>query len=95
MSSPETHVRQYASGPGAPVQTVFASQEVILAAGAVHSPQLLQLSGIGPSGILNSFGIPVLEDLPGVGSNLQDHPMIHLNYSCKSSQSCSTAWRLT
>jgi len=95
MASPETDVRQYASGPGAPVQTVIASQEVIVAAGAVHSPQLLQLSGIGPSGILESFGIPVLKDLPGVGSNLQDHPMIHLNYSCKSSQSCSTEWRLT
>lgn len=50
-----------------------AAREVILAAGAIQSPQLLQLSGIGPAAVLRSHGIPVLVDAPGVGANLQDH----------------------
>ena len=50
-----------------------ARREVILAAGAVHSPQLLMLSGIGPGPALQALGIPVAEDLPSVGGNLQDH----------------------
>lgn len=62
----------YASGPEAPRQTVFAAQEVILAAGAIHSPHLLQLSGIGPSALLESLNISVVQDSIGVGNNLQD-----------------------
>ena len=50
-----------------------ADREVILSAGAVQSPQLLQLSGIGPAALLREHGIPVAVDLPGVGENLQDH----------------------
>jgi len=50
-----------------------AEREVILAAGALQSPQLLQLSGIGPAGLLQRHGIGVVADLPGVGENLQDH----------------------
>ena len=50
-----------------------AEREVILAAGALQSPQLLQLSGIGPADLLRRHGIAVLADLPGVGENLQDH----------------------
>lgn len=53
--------------------SVNASREVILSAGAFNTPQLLKLSGIGPADELNSFSIPVLVDLPGVGTNLQDH----------------------
>ena len=52
---------------------VRAVREVLLAAGAVGSPHLLQLSGIGPAMLLGSLGIPVVHDLPGVGENLQDH----------------------
>lgn len=51
---------------------VFASREVILAGGAYNTPQLLKLSGVGPREELESFGIPVRVDLPGVGTNMQD-----------------------
>jgi choline dehydrogenase len=57
-------------------ETARAEAEVILAAGAVGSPQLLMLSGIGPAGHLRSLGIPVLVDSPGVGGNLSDHPVV-------------------
>ncbi|MCC6472927.1 MAG: GMC family oxidoreductase N-terminal domain-containing protein [Burkholderiales bacterium] len=53
--------------------TVVARREVLLCAGAVNSPQLLQLSGIGPAAHLRSIGVEVLADAPGVGSNLCDH----------------------
>jgi 5-(hydroxymethyl)furfural/furfural oxidase len=59
------------------VQT-FTAREVILAAGAVHSPSMLMRSGIGPAAQLQSLGIRVIEDLPGVGDNLRDHPGIGL-----------------
>ncbi|KAI3393293.1 hypothetical protein diail_4475 [Diaporthe ilicicola] len=51
---------------------VFANKEVIVAAGAFNTPQLLKLSGVGPAAELESFGIPVVKDLPGVGGNMQD-----------------------
>ena len=54
-------------------QQVRANREVILSGGAINSPQLLQLSGIGPAGLLGELGIPVVHDLPGVGENLRDH----------------------
>jgi len=56
-------------------EEVSANHEVIVCGGAINSPHLLMLSGIGPADHLRSAGIPVLEDLPGVGQNLQDHPM--------------------
>ena len=55
---------------------VTATREVILSAGSIGSPQLLQLSGIGPGALLQRHGIPVAVDLPGVGANLQDHLQI-------------------
>lgn len=54
-------------------QSVSANREVIIAAGALHSPQLLLLSGIGPAAGFHDLDIPVNVDLPGVGNNLQDH----------------------
>lgn len=54
-------------------QTLRAAREVILSAGALQSPQLLMLSGVGPGGLLHQHGIPVLHELPGVGRHLQDH----------------------
>ncbi len=54
-------------------QSARARNEVILAAGAFNSPQLLQLSGLGPATHLQALGIPVVADMPGVGANLQDH----------------------
>jgi choline dehydrogenase len=56
--------------------TATARSEVILSAGSIGTPQILQLSGIGPAGLLQQHGIPVVEDLPGVGANLQDHLQI-------------------
>ena len=56
--------------------TVTAAREVILSAGSIGSPQILQLSGIGPAPLLQQHGIPVVQDLPGVGANLQDHLQI-------------------
>jgi choline dehydrogenase len=60
-----------------------AGREVILAGGAVNSPQLLQLSGIGPGELLREHGIEVVKDLPGVGANLQDHYVIGMLYRLK------------
>lgn len=57
-----------------------AACEVILAAGAIQSPQLLQLSGIGEAALLQQMGIPVVRHLPGVGENLQDHLQFRLMY---------------
>lgn len=62
---------------------VQASREVILSAGAINSPQLLLLSGVGPAADLAALGIPVVADLPGVGKNLQDHILLAgINYEC-------------
>jgi len=60
-----------------------ANREVILCGGAVNSPQLLQLSGVGPGGLLQEKGVPVVADLPGVGENLQDHYVISANWRLK------------
>jgi len=59
-----------------------AAREVILAAGSIGSPSLLQLSGIGPAKTLENAGIAVLHDLPGVGENLQDHLEVYFQYEC-------------
>ncbi|KAH7339233.1 hypothetical protein BKA66DRAFT_577306 [Pyrenochaeta sp. MPI-SDFR-AT-0127] len=60
--------------------TLHAHQEIILCAGAIDTPRLLLLSGIGPRGHLESLGIPVKQDIPGVGENLMDHPLTTMLY---------------
>ena len=59
---------------------IRANKEVILSAGAIQSPQILQLSGVGPEKLLQEFNIPLVHDLPGVGENLQDHLQYRLIY---------------
>jgi choline dehydrogenase len=60
-------------GKGGVVYRAHARREVILSGGSIASPQLLQVSGVGPGELLHDLGIPVVHDLPGVGENLQDH----------------------
>ena len=69
--------------------------QVILCGGSINSPQLLQLSGIGPAGLLRGLGIDVVADLPGVGENLQDHLEVYVQYACKQPVSMAPAlmWR--
>jgi choline dehydrogenase len=67
-------------GPEGQTATTTSGGEVILAAGAIGSAQLLMVSGIGPRAHLRDFGVDVVLDLPGVGSNLQDHPLTGLIY---------------
>lgn len=62
------------------VHEVRAHREVVLTAGALQSPQLLQVSGVGPAKLLNEFGIPVVANRAGVGENLQDHLQVRLTY---------------
>ncbi len=69
--------------PGENEQRAQANREVILAAGAIGSPQILQLSGIGPGALLSRFGIPLVHELPGVGANLHDHLQVRLVYKVK------------
>ena len=57
--------------------------QVVLCGGAINSPQLLQLSGVGNAAELQALGIDVLHDLPGVGENLQDHLEVYIQYACK------------
>ena len=66
------------------LHTLHARREVILAAGAFQTPQLLMLSGVGPADELQKFGIPLVHALPGVGRNLQDHPDFVFKYRAKS-----------
>ena len=62
--------------------SALARKQVIAAGGSFNSPQLLQLSGVGPASFLKDFGIPVVADLPGVGMNLQDHYTGRMIYEC-------------
>ncbi|KAI0074676.1 alcohol oxidase [Panus rudis PR-1116 ss-1] len=64
---------EFASARGAQKKTVNVRKEVILAGGAIGSPQILQLSGVGPKDVLDAAGVPVNVELPGVGQHLQDH----------------------
>jgi choline dehydrogenase len=67
---------------GQTTHTAYADGEVILSSGAFNSPQLLQLSGLGPEKVLRDLGIDVIADLPGIGADLQDHLQIRMQYRC-------------
>ena len=69
------------------IRQVRARREVLLAGGTINSPQLLQLSGIGPVGLLQQHGIAVVHELPGVGENLQDHCGGRIIYRCAAGMS--------
>jgi choline dehydrogenase len=75
---------------GKEMVTAHASCEVVLSAGAINSPQLLQLSGIGPAALLREHGVEVVHDLPGVGANLQDHLQIRSVYKVQGVKTLNT-----
>ncbi len=77
---------------GGRIETVKAAREVILAAGAIGSPQILQLSGIGPASVLQAAGVPVRHDLTGVGENLQDHLQVRFVYEINGGGSLNDVW---
>lgn len=72
------------------VQGVRAAGEVLLAAGAIGTPQLLQLSGVGPGALLAELGLPLVHELPGVGANLQDHLQIRAVFKVQGATTLNT-----
>jgi choline dehydrogenase len=76
---------------GGRVHTALAAREVVLSGGAINSPQLLMLSGIGPAEHLREVGVDVVHDLPGVGQGLQDHPLVPVVYDVRSGTSLRLA----
>ena len=75
---------------------IFSANEVILCGGAINTPQILQISGVGNAHELSALGIDVVADLPGVGENLQDHLEVYVQYACKkpvSMQPMLKLWR--
>ncbi|MEW2484318.1 GMC family oxidoreductase N-terminal domain-containing protein [Mycobacterium sp. NPDC049093] len=72
---------------------VKARREVVLSAGAIGSPQLMQASGLGPAGLLSQHHVPVAVDLPGVGENLQDHLQLRTVYRIQGAQTVNTLYR--
>lgn len=83
LLSDSIDIIKFASNASSIRQTVYATREVIVAAGALHSAQLLQLSGMGPASLLQQFDIPLALNLPGVGNNLQDHCLVGTFYPCR------------
>lgn len=78
-------------------QTVHARREVIVCAGAINSPKLLQLSGIGPASLLQEHGLPVLHPLAGVGENLRDHYTVRMTARARNVRTINEVahgWRL-
>lgn len=68
--------KQYAASAGAATSTITVNKEAIMAAGSLRTPQILQVSGIGASSLLESIGVSTVVDLPAVGQNLQDHILL-------------------
>jgi choline dehydrogenase len=78
---------------GGQIVDVRARHEVILSAGAVGSPHLMQVSGLGPAGLLTQHQVPVAADLPGVGENLQDHLQLRTVYRVQGAPTVNTLYR--
>ncbi len=74
-------------------RTAMARREVILSAGAIATPKLLQLSGVGSGALLQSMGVPLVHDLPGVGENLQDHLQIRPIYKVEGTKTLNTQYQ--
>ncbi|MCV7369569.1 GMC family oxidoreductase [Mycolicibacterium duvalii] len=72
---------------------VRARREVILSAGAIGSPHLMQVSGLGPAGLLRRHQVPIAVDLPGVGENLQDHLQLRMVYRVRGARTVNTLYR--
>jgi choline dehydrogenase len=87
-----TGVEVLPQGAGAPIRA-RATREVVLATGAVGTPQILQLSGIGPGTLLHAMGVAVEHELPGVGENLQDHLQIRAVYGVEGVKTLNTMAR--
>mgnify|MGYP003694406625 CR=1 FL=1 len=64
------------------MRTARARKEILVSSGAYNSPQLLQLSGVGPADLLKQHGIEIVLDAPGVGNDLQDHMQVRLVTRC-------------
>jgi choline dehydrogenase len=77
---------------GGEVRTIKAGREVLLSAGAIGSPQILELSGIGQSSVLKNAGVTVRHELPGVGENLQDHYQVRFIYEMNQRHSLNDVW---
>ncbi len=73
---------RYLTGSSAEPIDAQARREVLLCAGAIASPQILQRSGVGAPALLAALGVPLVHDLPGVGENLQDHLEVYMQYAC-------------
>lgn len=70
--------------------SVMAERETILSAGAINTPQILQISGIGPAGLLKTRGVPIILEAPNVGENLQDHLQIRAVFKIKNARTLNT-----
>ncbi|GLK66967.1 choline dehydrogenase [Hansschlegelia plantiphila] len=81
----------YLHGSSDEPATAHATREVLLSAGAIASPQILQRSGVGPADLLRDVGVELVLDLPGVGRNLQDHLEMYLQYECEKPVSLAPA----
>ena len=64
-------------------QPIKAKREVVISAGSIHTPQILQRSGLGPADVLKAAGVEVKAELPGVGANLQDHFAYAVSFKCE------------
>jgi choline dehydrogenase len=81
---------EFCRGKDGELHFAEARRETILSAGAIGSPQILQLSGVGPGALLQEHGVPVVHDLPGVGENLQDHLQLRMAFKIKHALTLNT-----